>query len=116
MKHYMSEFENDNDYQSIFENHKFFSGRMIWGSKSSYCNQYPNHEVYFNANIIIIPDGKIWYGDIDVTIDEKELQKIANEIEKDLYILREMDGRFENQDKDFTELITKAVKVIEFKK
>lgn len=79
-----------------FEKNGFIVGRLIASSKSSYRNFYPGHTVYFNANIFTLENGKVWYGDVDLTIDLESLQKIANQIKKDLYVLTEMDGRFEN--------------------
>ena len=71
----------------------------IFGSKSMYHEEYPDTLVIFNANICT-PDGKkIWYGDIDVTKDSKKLKKVASTLKKELYVLREMDARFENEEK-----------------
>lgn len=88
------------EIDEIFRKHQLYYSRMISFSKSFYRENFPNNEVYFNANIFIIDKKKahkIWYGDLDLTIDEKVLKKIAKEIKYDLYILREMDGRFGNE-------------------
>jgi hypothetical protein len=42
---------------------------------------------------------KVWYGDIDLTISKTALQTISVDENIDIYVLREMDGRFENEDK-----------------
>lgn len=87
-----------------------WSGRMLSGSKSGYSQQYPDNVPVFNANIIarVKSDSvmfagaeyvKIWYGDVDLTIDEKSLDDLAAESGCEIYLLREMDGRFENEDK-----------------
>jgi phage tail tube protein FII len=80
-------------------------GRMISGSKSAYHRQYPSNFVIFNANIFIDTDelcGKVWHGDIDLTRDCSVLNEIAEELGTTLYVLYEMDGRFDNEDrKDF---------------
>ena len=68
--------------------------------------------VVFNANIITEPEGKVFYGDLDLTLDEEKLQLIAKEINRDLYILREMDGRFEHENDSIESLKSKAIKVI----
>jgi hypothetical protein len=78
--------------REIFINEGLIEGRMVCGSKSLYRDMFPDNEVYFNANIFVLGEGKIWYGDIDVTDDIDALQSVANQIGKDLYILREMDG------------------------
>ena len=84
--------------ESIFENEKLLSGRIISFSKSGYREKFPDNEVYFNSNIFVLGEGKIWYGDIDVTKEKEQLENVAREIGKDLYILREMDGRFGNEE------------------
>ena len=95
--------------KEIFESENFLCGRMIAYSKSSYRDKFPDNEVYFNSNIFVLCEGKIWYGDIDVTKDREKLENIARELGKDLYILREMDGRFGNEELKDSEIITKAM-------
>jgi hypothetical protein len=72
-------------------------------------DRFPDNEVYFNANIFVLGEGKIWYGDIDVTKEKEQLENVAREIGKDLYILREMDGRFGNEELKDSEIITRAM-------
>ena len=84
-------------------------GRLISFSKSEYRRQYPENQVYFNANIFVLGEGKVWYGDIDVTKDREMLESIAAKIGKDIFILREMDGRFENENLSDSEIISKSV-------
>lgn len=72
-------------------------GRMISGSKSFYTKKHPNNFVLFNANLCV-SEGKIWYGDLDVTKDKKKLIKIAKKAKETIYVLSEMDGRFENEE------------------
>lgn len=72
-------------------------------------DKFPENEVYFNANIFVLGEGKIWYGDLDVTKDMDRLENIAKELGKDLYILREMDGRFGNEELKDSEIITRAM-------
>ena len=95
--------------KSIFENEKLLSGRIISFSKSGYREEFPDNEVYFNSNIFVLGEGKIWYGDIDVTKEKEQLENVAREIGKDLYILREMDGRFGNEELKDSEIITRAM-------
>jgi len=94
---------------SFFVNEGLDIGRMISYSKSGYREKYPDNEVYFNANIFVLGEGKIWYGDIDVTRERESLQNIANEMGKDLFILRELDGRFENENLDDSEIIRRSI-------
>jgi hypothetical protein len=70
---------------------------------------FPDNEVYFNANIFVLGEGKIWYGDLDVTKDIEALQNVASRIGSDLYILREMDGRFENENIGDSEIIRRSM-------
>lgn len=81
----------------IFTEYSMPHSRMIGWSKSNYRDQFPLNIVYFNANIFTLEEGKIWYGDIDFTKDEKSLKEIAETLQRDLFILRELDGRFENE-------------------
>ncbi len=79
-----------------------FEGAMISGSKSGYCNNNPDNLPVFNSNVIAILDGmpqKIWFGDVDVTKSITKLEELAKYLETDIYVLREMDARFENEDK-----------------
>lgn len=112
---------NDNkeiseNYIEIFRKYNFHIGRMISGSKSAYLDRYPEHLVIFNANIFTKKSGKIWFGDLDVTLDFDNLKEIADELNEDLYILREMDGRFENENIKFKEVKKVAVEIIKCKK
>lgn len=90
----------------LFEKESLQYGRMVCGSKTAYRDNYPNRLVVFNSNVVIYPGKtklggtlKIWFGDIDITISMKNLVTIAKGLKKDLYILREMDGRFEHEEK-----------------
>lgn len=86
----------------------FRIGRLICFSKSEYCKANPDHCVLFNANIIINKYGKIWHGDLDLTIDGDILKGIANQFKTTLYVLYEMDARFNKEKKDPSKLIKKA--------
>ena len=71
---------------------------MISYSKSEYRSANPNSVCYFNANIFTINEGKIWWGDLDLTKDAEKLKKVASETNQTLFVLKEMDGRFENEE------------------
>lgn len=73
------------------------NGRMISHSKSGYINLNPNNVVVFNANVCV-RSGKIWYGDLDLTISKKNLIDLSSFIGDEIYVLYEMDARFENED------------------
>jgi hypothetical protein len=106
-----SEFRSDGDIFGIFAKYRLVTGRMISGSKSGYKERFPDHEVIFNANIVTKSRGKIWYGDIDLSIDAADLMGIAKELGESLYVLREMDARFENEEQSF-EFYEKKAKAI----
>lgn len=75
-----------------------FCGRMISGSKTDYRTRFPKNLAIFNANIVV--DGeKVWWGDIDLTLSKNDLLEIAVLEDIDIYVLYEMDGRFENEEK-----------------
>ena len=73
-----------------------WSGKMISSSKSYYSDRHPNNLVLFNSNICV-ESGKIWFGDFDITKDEKQLIQLAKKLNETIYVLREMDGRFDNE-------------------
>lgn len=107
-----SESFSDGDIYKLFSNHGFIMGRMISGSKSGYRQRFPDHFVLFNANIVIESRGKVWYGDLDLTLDTAQLMNIARELKEPLYVLYEMDGRFENEDQSFEFYKNKAKAII----
>jgi hypothetical protein len=73
------------------------NGRMISGSKSGYSSRYPTNLAVFNANVCTQNEGKIWYGDIDLTLSREELSELARLLETEVYVLYEMDARFGNE-------------------
>jgi hypothetical protein len=83
-------------------------GTMISGSKSGYRRIYPDNFPIFNSNICV-REGKIWYGDIDLTVSIESLQKLCLEIEEPIYVLHEMDARFEHEEKP---LLNKAAVIV----
>jgi hypothetical protein len=96
-----SEFNAEESIYEIFENAGLTMGRIISGSKSGYYDKNPDHKVVFNANVITESRGKIFYGDLDLTLDTDKLKEVAEILKEPLYVLREMDARFENEDQSF---------------
>lgn len=87
--------------EKILEKTIGYAGRMMAGSKSGYCKAYPKNVPIFNANLIAIKDGKptkVWWGDLDLTVDHAKLLKASEKLETPLYVLYEMDGRFDNEE------------------
>ena len=87
-------------------------GRMISWSKSGYLESNPENLVCFNANIFTLDEGKIWHGDIDITKEQEKLEQVSAQLGKPLYILREMDGRFGNEELPQKQIIERAIAVI----
>jgi hypothetical protein len=90
--------------RSLFIEKLGASGRIISMSKSGYRERNPKNAVIFNANVVMTLRGlkefeKVWYGDLDITKDEVALREIASEMNMELYVLYEMDARFENETK-----------------
>lgn len=87
----------DIERRHIFEALGFYFGRLLSGSKSGYNKTFPDHKVIFNSRVYDLKtyerekDGaikdwfagqpiEIWYGDLDLTIDNEKLKEIANKI------------------------------------
>ena len=103
-----SEFNHEEDISNLFKVHGLHMARMISGSKSLYRRMFPDNDVIFNANIITESQGKIWHGDLDVTVDRENLEKVAEKLGESLYILYEMDARFEHENDSTESMINKA--------
>jgi hypothetical protein len=80
-------------------------GRMISASKSG----PKSHVCVWNANIITKSQGKVWFGDLDLTRDGAKLQIVADTIGERLYVLREHDCRFNTENDPIEELIERSV-------
>lgn len=107
-----SEFKEDPDIFVLFSANKLEMGRMIALSKSTYCQEHQGELVIFNANVLTEKRGKIWYGDLSLTIDFDNLKNIADQLNEDLYILMEGDARFGYEKQPIKTLLTKAKAVI----
>jgi hypothetical protein len=99
--------------KEIFKQNGLNNGRMISATKSSYIKNNPGHEVYFNANVFILGEGKIWYGDLDLDKDTEKLKFVAAELGKSLYVLKEKDGRFGREKLSDPEILELAVRKVE---
>ena len=97
------------DTFDTFEKHGLRIARIISYSKSKYREEHLDHVMVFNANVFTESSGKVWWGDLDLTLDGDKLSSIAKEIGEPLYVLYEMDGRFENENLEFDKVKEKAV-------
>lgn len=70
-------------------------GMMLSASKTA----DPERKIVWNANVIagFGERIKIWYGDISLTESNDALQELANKLDTTIFVLREMDARFENE-------------------
>jgi len=75
--------------------HIGYPGRMISGSKSAYWRANPNNLVIFNAVICLEDGSRIWCGDLDLSEDEPLVAGFAQSLGKDILVLYESDGRWE---------------------
>lgn len=73
------------------------SGRMISSSKGTYRDEHPDHLLIFNANVCL-GSGKVWWGDLDLTIDEPALLDLASSTGEIVSVLYETDGRLRYED------------------
>lgn len=77
-------------------------GKMLSGFKQA----APERRVVWNGNVILEEKQgwfrknltKIWFGDISLTESAEALQKLADEFDGTIYVLREMDARFPNEE------------------
>jgi len=80
-----------NEIELIFREHGFYQGRMISGSKSGYRNRFPENDAVFNACIFTKSHGK-WHGDLDITVDKENLQKLCDILGEEMLITYESVG------------------------
>ena len=95
-----SEFDSNkvsHDVQEIARGILGFPGVLVSSSKVAYVSKYGTHITVFNANVCTLSHGKVWYGDIDITVSGNKLIELADRLNEDVYVLREMDARFGNE-------------------
>lgn len=85
------------------------TGMMVGSSKSIYLYENPNNLVVFNANLCT-KEGKVWHGDLDLTLVSHKIQQAASATGETLYVLYEQDARFENEENP---LLSEAVMIFE---
>jgi hypothetical protein len=103
------------DILEVFQNFGIPNARMITKFRFSYLNNHPGDLVLFNANIVIEPIGKVWYGDLNVTSEFETLKEIADTLGTDLYVLSENDCRWGEENKPLKILKDKAKVIIKSK-
>lgn len=71
-------------------------GRLLSFSKATYEQRHPRHDVIFNA-CIFVGEVQVWYGDIDLSTDSENLQKIADITGQEFTVTPENPYRFEGR-------------------
>jgi len=91
-----SEFPEE-QVNKIAEKHLGYRARLICGSKTLYNWLHPANLVIFNSNVFA---GfiKIWYGDIDLTLESWKLENLAKELNCEIFVTYESNGRFGEED------------------
>ena len=82
---------DDDELYEILSKYDLQHKRLISGSKSGYRERYSDHDVMFNANIFT-PNCIWWNGDLDITKDNFNIQKLCNELGEEIIIVSEMLG------------------------
>lgn len=67
------------------------NGRSIAGSKTRYLYANPSHLAMFNVTITDGMGAPLWWGDLDLTIDEAKLVALATALGRDLCVMFEGD-------------------------
>tara|TARA_Y100000310_G_scaffold340267_1_gene435414 strand:+ start:469 stop:873 length:405 start_codon:yes stop_codon:yes gene_type:complete len=109
---YPSDFKSPKSTEAItqiFESNEFPFGHMLDSQKWKYSVSFPNHLVIFNANVLTKSHGKVWYGDLDISMSHARLKKIAEQVGEPLYILHESAARFGEENKPIDELLAVSV-------
>lgn len=89
----------------LMEEQKLFAGRIIAGSKIA----LPGCKCVWNANLVSPTKGKVWFGDLNLTREGDKLKLVSIAAGETLYVLREMDCRFETENDSIKALIDRAV-------
>ena len=83
--------------KKVVENYLGSCGRLVGASKGRYRYNNPTNLVVFNANLCTEKE-KLWFGDIDLTLESDIIKNIAKELGQKVYVLYESDARFENEE------------------
>ncbi|HWH24329.1 MAG TPA: hypothetical protein VNW68_05480 [Candidatus Limnocylindria bacterium] len=65
------------------------NGRLISWSKSWYRELFPDHLVLSNASITDASGRRLWWGDLDASVDEEKLVALARALERRLFVFYE---------------------------
>jgi hypothetical protein len=74
-------------------------GRLLAPSKTEYRALFPTNVFLPNGNLFT-ETAKIWFGDLDLTLDEEAVVEIARRARKTVYVLHEHDGRVAGRERN----------------
>ena len=100
--------EKESKVAKLMARAKMHCGRMVGGSKSLYHRFHPLNLVIFNANMVTLEEGKVWHGDLDLSLEGAKLKRVAKRAGCVLFILYESDGRWGNDNSSPEELAMKS--------
>lgn len=92
----------------VFEEEGLSFGRCF-GSKSAYRQKHSTCVFEPNSNVFCLEAGKLWWGDLDLAVDDDALNRVAARLGCRLYVLEELEGRFENTNRSRVLIPRKAV-------
>ena len=72
------------------------NGRLISESKTEYHRLYPRSFAMFNASIADDAGKLLWWGDLDLTVDEAKLVELARSLGRRLHLLFEGSTHFQD--------------------
>lgn len=67
--------------------------RLVSLSKSGFLRRHPQHAVVFNATLANAAGERLWWGDVDLTVDKEALFELAERAGFDLFLYYEGDSR-----------------------
>jgi hypothetical protein len=71
------------------------AGYLLAASKTAYRRQNPGHHILFNACIFTKQGEQIWFGDLDLTLNQENLQNMANILGFSFIVTPETPFRFD---------------------
>jgi len=73
----------------------YYTGRLLTAvSKSAYYKSYPSHIVLFNACLFNTKGEKVWWGDVDLSLDWKVFAEASCSLNQTLILTPETPYRF----------------------
>jgi hypothetical protein len=88
------------------------AGRLISMSKSGYHRARPDHLVVFNAGALTADGTEIWWGDLDLTLDESKIGDLARTLGEQVYVLHEPFRRYFEQESTESAAFTATIREV----